>query len=126
MKKKIANSTVNFFFVEMMKYNKVTTCGEGKLCHRIYADAVAFTWSDSMIHFLLFSANRAISIPKKIDPAQDTFINVLSKELMICKPRKTFSNLRNEEKALMELQNNVDTTIKPADKGGGGGGGGYL
>ena len=34
-------------------------------------------------------------------------------------PKKTFPNLRNEEKkALKELRNNKDVTIKPTDKGG--------
>ena len=53
------------------------------------------------------------------DPALEVYINVLSKELMMCKFRKTFSNLRNEErKALKELQNNPDFSGKPANKGG--------
>ena len=52
-------------------------------------------------------------------PALDTYITKVSQEVMLSKSQKTFRNLRNEEwRALKELRNQKDTTIKPADKGG--------
>ncbi|GFO05644.1 hypothetical protein PoB_003214900 [Plakobranchus ocellatus] len=51
------------------------------------------------------------------DPALDTFITAIFRDLMTCQPRRFFSNLRTEEKrAKTELRNNTDITIKPSDK----------
>ncbi|GFR79239.1 low-density lipoprotein receptor-related protein [Elysia marginata] len=53
------------------------------------------------------------------DSNLDTYIDIISKEIMTSKPRKTFPNLRNGEKqALNDLKKNKNITIKPADKGG--------
>ncbi|GFO20863.1 hypothetical protein PoB_004736800 [Plakobranchus ocellatus] len=51
------------------------------------------------------------------DPALDAFTKTVTKDLMTCQPRKSFPNIRTEEKrALKELKNNADIIIKPADK----------
>ena len=53
------------------------------------------------------------------DSALDSFIKVVTTAIMTAEPKKTFSNLRNEEKkGLRELESNKDIIIKPADKGG--------